>query len=123
MSNRRVARARPTDRRTVERTERVSNNVVRNVVETPIGTPVQQMWQVLRVHEDRIKQLSSVVEKVLVRLDESNIVENSIKVNTEIATMQSTVSKLQEQISSMEKENSILKKSLEDASKSEQEAI
>ena len=119
MSNRRVARARQTDKRI----DRNSTNIARNVVETTIGTPVQQMWQVLRVHEDRISQLSNVMEKVLVRLDESNVVENSIKVNTEIAAMQSTVSKLQEQISSMEKENSILKKSLEDASKSEQDAI
>lgn len=115
MSNRRVARARPTDRN--------ATNAARNVVESTIGTPVQQMWQVLKVHEDRIRQLSNVVEKVLVRLDQSNVVENSIKVNAEIATMQSTVSKLQEQISSMEKENTILKKSLEDSKNSEQDAI
>ena len=94
MSNRKVTRAKARARLQE-----------RNVAEIPIGTPVQQMWQVLRVHEERIKQLSNVVEKVLFRLDQSNVVENSIKVNTEIETMKTTVSKLQKQINSIKKEN------------------
>ena len=87
--------------------ERLEKKNSRNMIETPMGTPVQQMWQVLKVHEERITQLSLVVEKILVRLDKTKLVENNNKINSEITILQSNILKLQEQINNMEKENSV----------------
>ena len=88
-----------------------------------MGTPVQQMWEVLRVHEDRIKQLSGVIEKVIVRLDKINVIDNNIKVSAEIAAMHENISQLQKQLNKVEKENKKLKASIENEKISEHEAL
>ena len=101
----------------------VSKNTRQNIVETPMGTPVQQMWEVLRVHEDRIKQLSGVIEKVIDRLDKINVIDNNIKVSAEIAAMHENISQLQKQLNKVEKENKKLKASIENEKISEHEAL
>ena len=82
---------------------RVNKKIIPNTASQSVpGTPIQQMWHVLKFHEQRITQFSQLLEKEVALVD--------TKINDAFSKYETNIQVLLQRVAALEKKNTELVK-------------